>query len=154
MQLPPDQEIVMVAGVAPIRAKKARYYADRRFQARILPPPRPQASDAVRLDDWTGLAPPAILGPVVPETMTSEQSPNAIRRDGDEEEAANSGIRQEPALPDHENIAPGPDAGISEFDFEIVERDDDPVRERRAIDGAMRRGARLASQDPDDGIEI
>ncbi len=26
MQLPPDDEIVMVAGTAPIRAKKARYF--------------------------------------------------------------------------------------------------------------------------------
>ena len=39
MQLPPADEIVMVAGTPPIRAKKARYYEDRRFQERILPPP-------------------------------------------------------------------------------------------------------------------
>jgi type IV secretion system protein VirD4 len=28
MQLPPSDEIVMVAGTPPIRAKKARYYED------------------------------------------------------------------------------------------------------------------------------
>ena len=39
MQLPPVDEIVMVAGTSPIRAKKVRYYEDQRFQDRILPPP-------------------------------------------------------------------------------------------------------------------
>jgi type IV secretion system protein VirD4 len=44
MQLPPDEEIVMVSGVQPIRAKKAAYYADPRLAARIMPPPDPAAS--------------------------------------------------------------------------------------------------------------
>ena len=38
MQLPPMDEIVMVAGTPPIRAKKVRYYEDRRFTERVLPP--------------------------------------------------------------------------------------------------------------------
>jgi type IV secretory pathway TraG/TraD family ATPase VirD4 len=38
MQLPPRKEIVMVAGTPPIRAKKVRYYEDRRFTERVLPP--------------------------------------------------------------------------------------------------------------------
>ena len=40
MQLPPDEEIVLVSGCAPIRAKKARYFEDPEMQARILPPPK------------------------------------------------------------------------------------------------------------------
>ncbi len=43
MQLPSDDEIVMAAGTRPIRAKKARYYEDPRFLARVqkpLPPVR------------------------------------------------------------------------------------------------------------------
>lgn len=36
MQLPPDDEIVMVAGTRPIRAKKARYYQDEGLMKRIL----------------------------------------------------------------------------------------------------------------------
>src|ERR1700730_1249802 len=36
MQLPPTDEIVMVAGTPPIRAKKARYYEDHRFAERVL----------------------------------------------------------------------------------------------------------------------
>src|SRR3546814_20420564 len=39
MQLPPTDELVMVAGLAPIRAAKLRYYADATFTARILPAP-------------------------------------------------------------------------------------------------------------------
>src|SRR3546814_13078665 len=39
MQLPPTDELVMVAGLAPIRAAKLRYYEDATFTARILPAP-------------------------------------------------------------------------------------------------------------------
>lgn len=57
MQLPPADELVMVSGLAPIRAKKLRYYEDRNFTSRVLPPP--ELSDtgypdcpAPRPDDW------------------------------------------------------------------------------------------------------
>ncbi len=59
MQLPPKDELVLVSGMAPIRAKKLRYYEDRNFIARVLPAPelingpypdRP----APRPDDWSG----------------------------------------------------------------------------------------------------
>src|SRR5262249_36836872 len=45
MQLSPTDEIVMVAGTPPIRAKKARYYEDSRFTERLLPPPDPDKSN-------------------------------------------------------------------------------------------------------------
>ena len=45
MQLPPDDELVLVSGCPPIRAKKARYYEDRQLQARVLPPPKPRAPE-------------------------------------------------------------------------------------------------------------
>ena len=60
MQLPPADELVLVSGMAPIRARKLRYYEDRNFQSRLAPPPalaqgaysdRPQP----RSDDWSGL---------------------------------------------------------------------------------------------------
>ncbi len=41
MQLPPSDEIVVVSGLHPIRARKARYFEDARCQERILPPPLP-----------------------------------------------------------------------------------------------------------------
>jgi type IV secretion system protein VirD4 len=39
MQLPTDEAVVMVSSVAPIKAKKLRYYADANFKNRVLPPP-------------------------------------------------------------------------------------------------------------------
>jgi type IV secretion system protein VirD4 len=61
MQLPSDEAIVMVAGAAPIRSKKLRYYADRNFLERRLPPIAATRIDgdyidapAPRADDWTG----------------------------------------------------------------------------------------------------
>src|SRR5690606_36642833 len=57
MQLPPTDEIVMVAGVPQIRAAKARYYADARFQERVMSPPdlqnQPMKITSSASDDWT-----------------------------------------------------------------------------------------------------
>ncbi len=41
MQLPSDDELVLISGCHPIRAKKARYYEDRQLQSRIVPAPAP-----------------------------------------------------------------------------------------------------------------
>ncbi|MBC37452.1 MAG: conjugal transfer protein TraG, partial [Oceanicaulis sp.] len=58
MQLPPSEEIVMVAGTPPIRATKARYYEDARFTERVLPPPKLEDVGASGEDDWSSLAVP------------------------------------------------------------------------------------------------
>ena len=64
MQLPPDDELVLVSGCHPIRAKKARYYENRELKARILPPPElsrrsvmataADSSSPPRATDWAG----------------------------------------------------------------------------------------------------
>ncbi|HEK1451485.1 TPA: conjugal transfer protein TraG, partial [Pseudomonas aeruginosa] len=57
MQLPPTDEIVMVAGTPPIRATKARYFEDARLQERILTPPDLVAAPLApspSADDWSG----------------------------------------------------------------------------------------------------
>jgi type IV secretion system protein VirD4 len=57
MQLPPADELVLVSGLAPIRAKKLRYYEDPNFTTRVAPAPT-LAEDgyrdcpASRPDDW------------------------------------------------------------------------------------------------------
>lgn len=60
MQLPPADELVLISGMAPLRAQKLRHYEDRNFKARLAPPPvlfesgyadRPRA----RPDDWKSL---------------------------------------------------------------------------------------------------
>jgi type IV secretion system protein VirD4 len=59
MQLPPADELVLVSGLAPIRAKKLRYYEDANFLGRVEATPglslqcyrdRPPS----RRDDWSG----------------------------------------------------------------------------------------------------
>ena len=59
LQLPPDQEIVLVSGIPPIQARKLQSFKDDNFTARCLPPPRLApggASDLTpaRREDWTG----------------------------------------------------------------------------------------------------
>src|SRR5487761_1666797 len=39
MQLPPADELILVSGCPPIRAKKVRYFEDPEMKGRILPPP-------------------------------------------------------------------------------------------------------------------
>jgi len=71
MQLAPADELVMISGMAPIRAKKLRYYEDRNFRDRLAPPPDllqdrsgtiPALGDGgyadrpePRANDWSGL---------------------------------------------------------------------------------------------------
>src|SRR6202012_2372187 len=61
MQLPSSDEIVMVAGVPPIRAKKVRYFEDRRFKDRVLAPPAASGQRGTSsVDDWSLLPVPAV----------------------------------------------------------------------------------------------
>jgi type IV secretion system protein VirD4 len=59
MQLPPSEELVLVSGLAPIRAKKLRYFEDQNFTSRLAP--APALSDqgftdtpVARRNDWAG----------------------------------------------------------------------------------------------------
>jgi len=75
MQLPADDEILMISGEPPIRAKKIRYYAEPAFLQRILPAPQLSISERyadappARPDDWTQLPVPARPVPA-PEPTT------------------------------------------------------------------------------------
>ncbi|RUW80724.1 conjugal transfer protein TraG [Mesorhizobium sp. M2A.F.Ca.ET.067.02.1.1] len=145
MQLPPADAIVMVSGLFPIRAKKARYFADPRLAERVFPPPRPEAiAGASPGDDWTAVQ------------ATPEPSLVASPRPADEldEDPANGGIRRQPELPNHEDIAPERTTErVDEFDLDRDEPDDEAVR-RRSLDRAMRQVSRQAALDPNDGIEL
>ncbi|MEJ0024948.1 MAG: conjugal transfer protein TraG [Rhizomicrobium sp.] len=59
MQLPPDDELVLVSSLAPIRAQKLRYYQDQNFITRVTPAPvlaEGAFRDAPepRPNDWSG----------------------------------------------------------------------------------------------------
>ncbi|WP_373005092.1 conjugal transfer protein TraG [Hyphomonas sp.] len=145
MQLPPADEIVMIAGTPPVRAKKARYYEDARFKERILPPPALTALPrSAHADGWSALKP---------------QTPNAAlltEIENVEGDAANSGLRREPELPEHVAIAketstPKP---AEEFAIMIDDEPEDAARQSRILRQQMGGVARQVSLDPNDGIDM
>ncbi|WP_306049875.1 conjugal transfer protein TraG [Oceaniradius stylonematis] len=141
MQLPPTDEIVMVAGTPPIRATKARYYEDARFKERILTPPDPAADPAATQpssDDWSS------------RVVAATNAPAAIG--GTEGDPANAGLRREPELPEHEEVV-APPPPEQEFEFLDDEPDVDAAK-ARAMRQRMRMVARQVAMNPDDGIEL
>ncbi len=139
MQLPPHEEIVMVAGTPPIRATKAKYFEDSRLQERIIAPPELAAApaNAAATDDWSG--------------RVVASAGHAGVAGGDD--PANAGIRREPELPEHEEILPPPPSSAQEFEL----LDDEPnvdAAKANAMRARMRMVARQASLDPGDGIEL
>ena len=117
MQLPPSDELVLVSGHSPIRTKKLRYYEDRNFSDRVLPPPRLgtgtyRACPAARSDDWTGLvcAPDARL--IATDDGSDEQP------DGGLEQNRHPGLPEElPASPEPLLVDP---LGLAEEDGDLA----------------------------------
>jgi type IV secretion system protein VirD4 len=143
MQLPPDDELVLVSGCQPIRAKKARYFEDPELSGRIRPPPvvgapsilaRNEVGEVPHTGDWTGAV-------VAPPTAASTEDP------------ANAGIRREPELPEHEEIAPEPRRPVHEFEPADEDADDEPQR-RRMMQRSMGAVARQISLDPADDMHM
>jgi type IV secretion system protein VirD4 len=143
MQLPPDDELVLVSGCAPIRAKKARYFEDPEMNARILPPPVLTGDRSPPLEespptpqdgDWAGAI-------VAPPSASATEDP------------ANAGIRREPELPDHEEIAPEPAKPVHEFD-PMDEESDDEVQRQRIMQRTFGTVARQVSLDPGDDMRM
>ena len=142
MQLPPADALVLVSGIFPIRAKKARYYEDAQLQRRVLPPPKARTSGerSVPRDDWSCLATPAAVTPIAGASVAGQV------------DSANAGIRQEPELPAHEAVDPPPRDPVPEF--EEGEPDDQDAVRARTLQGRVRANARQAAMDPDDGITL
>ena len=145
MQLPPADALVLVSGIFPIRAKKARYYEDAQLQRRVLPPPAPRTSRerSAPRDDWSGLATPAAVTPIAGAS---------VAEDPDTTDSANAGIRQEAELPAHEAVDPPPRDPVPEC--EEGEPDDQEAIRARTLQGRVRANARQAAMDPDDGIAL
>ena len=141
MQLPPDDEIVLVSGAAPIRAQKVRYFRDAQLIARIQKPPIIEASALVghaATDDWSSLQ------PVAPPEADRKNKPT---------DDADGGIRREPELPEHEDVAPELPFPHEEF-AALEDEPDDEAQRARAMQNRFRTVARQAALDPDDGIEL
>ena len=138
MQLPPDDELVLVSGCPPIRARKARYYEDRQLQARVLRPPKPSRRmaqtrhDEITDRDW--------VDPIAAVPAGAN-------------DPANAGIRREPELPEHEEISPAPRNAVKEFEPFDLEADDDAQR-ARVMQRQVRTIARQAALDPADNMGV
>lgn len=143
MQLPPADEIVMVAGTSPIRAKKVRYFEDGRFQERILPPPSNTEPVHTKADDWTSLTLPA--NPMETAHMSASAAP--------EEDTTDSERRRQPEL---SRTKPIEKKAPLENEFEIDPADDDQEETARTsgMNRMMQRVARQVSLDPNDGMEL
>jgi type IV secretion system protein VirD4 len=134
MQLPPADELVLISGLAPIRAKKLRHYEDRNFRTRLTAPPvladgayadRPNA----RSNDWGRFVriPDARLG----------------RPDDERGDQEDGGLQQQrhPGLAEEQRVK-----GEPATQLELLSNDQDegdPSADQRAMDrvrGTLVRG--------------
>jgi type IV secretion system protein VirD4 len=145
MQLPPTDEIVMVAGTPPIRAKKARYYEDARFQERILQPPVLAAPDEARADDWSGLPLPSRPGDIG-DAGTSQTK-------GDDDDPTESERRHQPELSRMKSVEKSASVA-DEFDLDPPDDAQDDAARNQRLTRAMRGIARQVSLDPNDGMDL
>ena len=144
MQLPSDDELVLVSGCAPIRGKKVRYFTDRELKRRILKPPSPAAVARVAADSG-GVADPAWSAHASVVASMPPPSSDLVDDDG-------GGLRREPDLETPDFVADTP--ALETLDW-LETDDEDPTAElRHALDARVRRVARQAALDPDDGIEL
>jgi len=142
MQLPPSDEIVMIAGTPPIRAQKARYYEDARFRERVLQPPDPaQIGRTRRSDSWSTVLP---------------QKPEPVLSAAEVPDSANAGLRREPELPEHVAIAKetADQRPAEEFAHILDDEPEDTARQRQTLRRQMSGIARQVSLDPGDGMEL
>ncbi|CDX15186.1 Conjugal transfer protein TraG [Mesorhizobium sp. ORS 3324] len=127
MQLPPSDELVLVSGLPPIRAKKLRYYEDHNFTERVLPAPvlrdGPYADcPASRPDDWTGQ-----VRSVDRRLAADVESAGATIED-------EGGIQQQrhPGLPE-EHIATSQEPDQDDL-FKPTDDDSEAVADKRVMD--------------------
>ncbi|KSV77550.1 conjugal transfer protein TraG [Sinorhizobium sp. Sb3] len=143
MQLPPADEIVMVAGTPPIRAKKARYYEDPVFKERIFPPPELKIRTRGSVDDWSTLS--------APQQAVSD--PAQLEANSDDEDPTGSERRQQPELK-VTDVIEKKEPIDNEFDYEPPEEAEEDALRNRRMTRLMQGVARQVSLDPNDGMEL
>ena len=85
MQLPASEELVLVSGLAPIRASKLRYYEDPNFTARLSSPPRLAGggyadAPAARAHDWADKVAGADARLAVDAEATDEEDAGGLQQ--------------------------------------------------------------------------
>jgi type IV secretion system protein VirD4 len=142
MQLPPDDELILISGCHPIRAKKARYYEDRQLQSRIVLPPT------------LSLGPDAASGAdPLPDRGDNQWAEAIVAPAAQAEDPDNAGVRREPELLSHEEIVPEPRMPAQEFEAADDEPQDD-IQDRRVLQRRSRTLARQVALDPGDDMDL
>ena len=126
MQLPPTDELVLIAGLAPIRAKKLRYYEDTNFKARLGAPPQLGNDNYAdcpepRPNDWTGIA-----AEVMRALAADDSSDDGVTiNDGGAQQA------REPELADLVTPPPTPERPANPLG---IDDDIDPASDKKLMD--------------------
>jgi len=140
MQLPPEDELILVSGCHPIRAKKVRYFEDPEMKGRILPPPA-----------LTPPSPPPDGGSATPPRHGDWDDAVITSSAAIVEDPANAGIRREPELPEHEEIVAEPRKPVQEFE-PLEDEPDDEVQRRRIMQSNFGAAARQTPLDRADDL--
>ena len=147
MQLAPTDALVLISGHLPIRAKKLRYFEDRRFTARLCPAPTLRADGyhdvpAARADDWANQVRAADMRLAGSDDADNDADTGGLEQARHPAHETEPAIRAEPDITDPLGLG---------------EDDGDQAAERRAMDrvqalGAARSvyGLDAASGRPDD----
>jgi type IV secretion system protein VirD4 len=139
MQLAATDELVLVSGCPPIRARKVRYFEDGRLKGRILAPPAP-----------------SVIPVASPPPSGWERSVRPVKASstaGAADDQAEGGLRRQPELEPPDSVEPSEAAFLEEPP--LVEEDADPETAAAArLRSRIRQTARQASLDPDDGIPL
>jgi type IV secretion system protein VirD4 len=127
MQLPPADELVLVSGLAPIRAKKLRYYEDRNFISRVADAPALAGGDyrdkpPSRPDDWGS----QVRGLHVRLAAAVDEESGLADEEGGLQQQRHPGLPEEgltkPVAPEHET------------DLGLAEDESDTAADKRAMD--------------------
>jgi len=129
MQLPSHEQLVLLSGLPPIRARKLRYFEDANFTARVLAAPAlaegayADAPDP-RPDDWSGQVrrPDARLG-------QPDEIDRAVDPDSDD---GGGGLQRHPSLT--EETPPSPPLPDQTDLLGDADEDTDPAADKRALD--------------------
>ncbi len=141
MQLPSPDELILVSGCHPIRAKKVRYFEDPEMKGRILPPPALTPSSSPPAG---GSTPPP---PRHADWGDAVITPSAAAV----EDPANAGIRREPELPEHEEIVAEARKPVQEFES-LEDEPDDEVQRQRVMQRNFSAATRQAPLDRADDL--
>lgn len=126
MQLPASDEIILVAGMAPIRAQKLRYFEDANFKSRVAAPPAlsdgPYADKPMpRSNDWGSL-----VRKPDPRLERVEEATKPDKDEGGREQQRHPGLAEE--------VAPKKEPP-KQLDLLGLDKDDvDPASDKRMMD--------------------